>query len=27
MPEKRGFSVKTKSGYIDDRHDQIEASH
>lgn len=27
MPEKRGFSVKTKSGYIDDRHDHAEASH
>ena len=21
MPEKRGFNVKTKTGYIDDRHE------
>ena len=27
MPEKRGFDVKTKSGYIDDRHDKVEATH
>lgn len=27
MPEKRGFNVKTKSGFIDDRHDPLEASH
>ncbi len=27
MPEKRGFDVKTKTGFIDDRKDPIQSSH